>query len=100
MRCSQRLEAAEAALEQLETISGRLRVGAFQTGAQGLVVPAFAALSERHPQLSCELHDHEAETALPLLRSGRLDLVLAEEYEHAPRPRDPALERHDLGPTR
>jgi DNA-binding transcriptional LysR family regulator len=93
-----RLETAEAALEQVDAVSGRLRVGAFQTAAQGLVVPAFAALSERHPQLSCELHDHEAETALPLLRSGRLDLVLAEEYEHAPRPRDAALERHELGP--
>jgi DNA-binding transcriptional LysR family regulator len=94
----ERLEAAETALEQVDAVSGRLRVGAFQTAAQGLVVPAFAALSERHPQLSCELHDHEAEIALPLLRSGRLDLVVAEEYEHAPRARDPALERHELGP--
>ena len=93
----ERLEAAENALEQADAISGRLRVAAFQTAAQGLVVPAFAALSERHPQLACELHDHEAETALPLLHSGRLDLVVAEEYEHAPRPRDAVLERHELG---
>jgi DNA-binding transcriptional LysR family regulator len=94
----ERLEAAETALEQADAVSGRLRVGAFQTAAQGLVVPAFAALSAQHPQLACELHDHEAETALPLLRSGRLDLVVAEEYEHAPRSREPALERHELGP--
>jgi DNA-binding transcriptional LysR family regulator len=93
----ERLEAAETALEQGDAISGRLRVGAFQTAAQGLVVPAFAALSERHPQLACELHDHEAETALPLLRSGRLDLVVAEEYEHAPRQREAGIERHELG---
>ena len=93
----ERLEAAETALEQADAISGRLRVGAFQTAAQGLVVPAFVALSQRHPQLACELHDHEAETALPLLHSGRLDLVVAEEYEHAPRPRDAGLERHELG---
>ena len=93
----ERIEAAETALVKLDAVSGRLRVGAFQTAAQGLVVPAFTALSERHPQLSCELHDHEAEVALPLLHSGKLDLVLAEEYEHAPRPRDPALERHELG---
>ena len=91
------LEAAETALAQADAISGRLRVAAFQTAAQGLVVPALAALYERHPQLACELHDHEAETALPLLRSGRLDVVVAEEYEHAPRPRDLALERHELG---
>lgn len=93
----ERLEAAETALEQADAISGRLRVAAFQTAAQGLVVPALAALAERHPQLACELHDHEAETALPLLHSGRLDLVVAEEYEHAPRPRDPAVQRHELG---
>ena len=93
----ERLEAAETALEQADAISGRLRVAAFQTAAQGLVVPALAALAERHPQLACELHDHEAETALPLLHSGRLDLVVADEYEHAPRPRDPALQRHELG---
>ena len=93
----ERLEAAETALAQADAISGSVRVGAFQTAAQGLVVPAFAALSERHPQLACELLDHEAETALPLLRAGRLDLVVAEEYEHAPRPREPALERHELG---
>jgi DNA-binding transcriptional LysR family regulator len=93
----ERLEIAETALEQADAISGRLRLAAFQTAAQGLVVPAFAALCARHPQLACELHDHEAETALPLLHSGRLDLVVAEEYEHAPRPRDPVLERHDLG---
>jgi DNA-binding transcriptional LysR family regulator len=93
----ERLEVAETALERAEAVSGRLRVAAFQTAAQGLVVPAFVALSERHPQLACELHDHEAETALPLLRSGRLDVVVAEEYAHAPRPRDAALERHELG---
>jgi DNA-binding transcriptional LysR family regulator len=92
-----RLELAETALEQADAISGRLRVAAFQTAAQGLVVPAFAALCARHPELVCELHDHEAETALPLLHSGRLDLVVAEEYEHAPRPHDPVIERRDLG---
>ena len=45
----------------------------------------------------CELHDQEAEAALPLLRAGELDVVVAEEYTHAPRPRDPRLTRHDLG---
>jgi DNA-binding transcriptional LysR family regulator len=33
---------------------------------------------------------------LPALRMGDVDLVLAEEYEHAPRSRDPALEHRDL----
>lgn len=96
-RVLERIEAAEAALEASDRPSGRLRVGAFQTAARTLVTPAFAALSERHPGLSCQLHDLEAESALPLLGSGELDAVVAEEYEHAPRRRDARLERHELG---
>jgi DNA-binding transcriptional LysR family regulator len=93
----ERIEAAEAALEASEGPAGRLRVAAFQTAARALVAPAFAELAARYPALSCELHDHEAETALPMLRSGELDAVVAEEYEHAPRPRDAQIVRHDLG---
>jgi DNA-binding transcriptional LysR family regulator len=94
----ERLEAAEAALEEAGEISGGLRVAAFQTAARALVVPALAALTREHPRLECELLDQEAEAALPLLRSGELDLVVAEEYAHALRPRDPRLARHELGP--
>jgi DNA-binding transcriptional LysR family regulator len=43
------------------------------------------------------LHDLEAESALPLLHSGELDAVVAEEYEHAPRPRDAGVTRYELG---
>jgi DNA-binding transcriptional LysR family regulator len=74
-----------------------LRVAAFQTAARALVVPAFAALAGRHPRLACELVDQEAEAALPLLRAGDLDVVVAEEYAHAPRPRVARLVRHLLG---
>jgi DNA-binding transcriptional LysR family regulator len=94
----ERLEAAEAALERPDELSGTLRVAAFQTAAQALVVPALAALAVEHPRLACELVDQEAEAALPQLRSGELDLVVAEEYAHALRPRDPRLARHELGP--
>jgi DNA-binding transcriptional LysR family regulator len=94
----ERLEAAEAALERPDEVSGTLRVAAFQTAAQALVVPALAALALQHPRLACELVDQEAETALPQLRSGELDLAVAEEYAHALRPRDPRLVRHELGP--
>ena len=53
-------------------------------------------LAERHPELGCELLDLEAEEALPLLQAAQLDVVIAEEYEHAPRPRLPGVERHEL----
>jgi DNA-binding transcriptional LysR family regulator len=93
----ERLEAAEAALEDAGAISGTIRVAAFQTAARGLLVPALEQLAGSHPALVCELVDQEAETALPRLRSGELDLVVAEEYPQALRPRDPRLTRHELG---
>ena len=96
----ERIEAAEMALAASEEPAGRLRVSAFQTAARTLVVPAFATLAGRHPNLACELHDLEAEPALPLLASGELDAVIAEEYVHAPRPRHPRLLRHELGADR
>ena len=92
-----RLEAAEASLEAGERLTGTVRVAAFQTAARGLLVPVFEELRSVQPLLVGELVDQEAESALPRLRSGELDLVVAEEYAHALRPRDPRLARHDLG---
>jgi DNA-binding transcriptional LysR family regulator len=93
----ERLEAAEAALEDAQAISGSVRVAAFQTAARGLLVPVLAGLARSHPRLVCELVDQEAEAALPRLRSGELDLVVAEEYPAALRAHDPRLIRHELG---
>ena len=93
----ERLEAASAALEDTEAISGTVRVAAFQTAARGLLVPVLEQLARTHPGLVCELVDQEAEAALPRLRSGELDLVVAEEYPQALRARDPRLIRHELG---
>jgi DNA-binding transcriptional LysR family regulator len=92
-----RLEAAEADLERASGgVGGRVRIASFQTAAHALVVPALGPIEERHPQLECELIQAEAEQALPALRLGDADLVIAEEYDHAPRPRDPALDYRDL----
>src|SRR5436189_805849 len=92
-----RLEAAEADLARGSgTVSGRVRVASFQTAAHALVIPALGPLEERYPELQCEVIQAEAEWALPALRLGDVDLVLAEEYDHAPRPRDPSLEHTDL----
>ena len=60
------------------------------------MIPALGPLEARHPELQCELVQAEAESALPALRLGDVDLVIAEEYDHAPRPRDPALEHREL----
>jgi DNA-binding transcriptional LysR family regulator len=93
----ERIEAAATALEDPDEISGTVQVAAFQTAARGLFVPVLEQLARTHPRLVCELVDQEAEAALPRLRSGELDLVVADEYPQALRPRDPRLIRHELG---
>jgi DNA-binding transcriptional LysR family regulator len=94
----ERLEAADA---DLEAAGGRLRgtvkVTSYQTAARALVVPAITTLGTRHPEIRLEMAEFEAEQALPMLRTGDADIVIAEEYPFAPRRRDPALERHPLG---
>jgi DNA-binding transcriptional LysR family regulator len=77
-------------------VGGPVRIASFQTAAHALVLPAMAPLEARHPELRCLLVQAEAEDALPALRLGDVDVVVAEEYDHAPRPRDPALEYRDL----
>lgn len=84
------LESIEAELEG--EIRGTVRVGAFQTALRFLVMPLEV------PGVRVELVEAEAELALPMLVRGELDVVVAEEYEHAPRPRLPQLSRDYLEP--
>lgn len=92
-----RLEEAEADLAADDAdVRGTVRVAAFQTAASSLVAPAIVALADRHPGLVVELVEAEAEEALPMLRVGDVDLVVAEEYEHAPRRREGWMERDDV----
>ena len=94
-----RLEEVEAELAaQAEAVHGTVRVAAFQTAAAALVLPALDELARAHPGLRVELVEAEAEESLPLVVRGRLDVAIAEEYEHAPRPRLPQLDREYLEP--
>ena len=88
-----RLELAESELAAAagEEVAGRVRVAAFQTAASNLVLPLLGTVPERHPKLRLELLEMEAEDGLELLRRGQVDLVLAEEYDYAPRPCNPSL---------
>jgi DNA-binding transcriptional LysR family regulator len=96
-----RLEQAEAELAgRDEEIHGVVRVASFQTAARSLVAPVLRPLAEAHPGLRCEMVEMEAEEALPHLRVGDLDVVVAEEYPDVPRPRDAALERVDIARDR
>jgi DNA-binding transcriptional LysR family regulator len=72
-------------------VAGTLRVAAFPTGIIGLVVPALRLLARRHPALRLEVVDDETAHVLRRLAIGEVDLVLADEYEYLPRPRDRRL---------
>jgi DNA-binding transcriptional LysR family regulator len=92
-----RLEEAEAELAAGDGVRGAVRVAAFQTAALALLPPAIAELGERHPDLRVEYTEAEAEESLPLLAAGELDLVIAEEYDYLPRPRNHRIRRGELG---
>jgi DNA-binding transcriptional LysR family regulator len=94
-----RVERVEAELAaHADEVRGTVRVAAFQTAAAALAMPAIDHLAAAHPGLRVELLEAEAEESLPLLARGGVDVAIAEEYEHAPRPRLPELERTYLEP--
>lgn len=91
------MERAEAALARsLQDVVGTLHVAAFQTAVLALLPQTLLRLADEHPGLRVEVTEAEPETALPALRSGQFDLVLAEEYPGRPLPRPRETERHDL----
>jgi DNA-binding transcriptional LysR family regulator len=91
------LDVAEAELAADHgAVSGRVVVGAFPSAAAGLVAPAGAKVCERHPELSCELVEHEPEEGIPVLRSGELDVLVSESYEGVAAVPAGGLEKHRL----
>jgi DNA-binding transcriptional LysR family regulator len=93
-----RLELAEAELAAAagDEVTGRVRIAAFQTAASSLVLPLLGSLPDRYPKLRLELAEMEAEEALELLPRGEVDIAVAEEYDYAPRLRDPSLAYRDV----
>ena len=91
----ERAELAEAELAAAAgQVVGRARIGAFQSVSMLIAAPAMAKLA--HTGLRLELVEAEPEQALPALVLGDYDLVLADEWQHQPRPHFPGLDRHDL----
>src|SRR3954462_10276275 len=66
-------------------VTGRARIAGFQSVVLRLALPAMEALAREAPRLRCELIEAEPEQALPALALGDLDVVLGDEWEHAPR---------------
>ena len=94
-----RIEAVQAELAAgAAVVQGTVRLAAFQTAGLALAVPALEALEAQHPALRVDLSELEAEHALPLLARGGVDAVIAEEYDHAPRPHVSGIHREALAP--
>jgi DNA-binding transcriptional LysR family regulator len=87
--------AAELAAEQ-GTVRGSLAIGAFPSAAGRLVVPALGHLCARHPELDCNVREHEPEDGIPLLRSGALDVLVSERYDEVEPAPAGGLEEHLL----
>ncbi len=90
-------EEAEADLARAaRTVTGTIRVAAFQTAMLHLVIPAIAAIADAHPDVRVEAVEAEVEAALPDLRHQRVDLLIVDEYDGLPRERHADLERETL----
>jgi DNA-binding transcriptional LysR family regulator len=90
-------EEAEAELAAADgSVTGTVRIAAFQTATLALVPPALSALALAHPQLRLEVIEAEPEAALHELALGELDLVIADEWEYVPRVRLEGLLREEL----
>jgi DNA-binding transcriptional LysR family regulator len=90
-------EEAEAELAAADgSVTGMVRIAAFQTATLALMPPALSELALTHPQLRLEVIEAEPEEALHDLALGELDLVIADEWEYVPRVRLEGLLREEL----
>jgi DNA-binding transcriptional LysR family regulator len=78
------------------SVTGRGRIASFQSGALRIAIPAIARLAADAPQLRCELVAAEPEQALPALALGDVDLVIGDEWQHAPWRMPHGLEQREL----
>lgn len=80
-RILQVLDEAEADVAaSLTTLTGTIRIAAFQSAMSAYVPALVESLSTAHPGLRVEASQLEPEVAIPRLRARDLDLVLTERY--------------------
>ncbi|MGH3323039.1 MAG: LysR family transcriptional regulator [Streptomyces sp.] len=79
------LEVAQADLEAHRGQAvGELLLGAFPTAARGLLPAALTMLREEHPQLHPRLTEMEAESAVPRLLRGDIDMAVVLDWHNRP----------------
>lgn len=79
------VEEARAELSGGSEPVGRVRLSSFFTAVEPVVLPMLARLRARHPGVEVELHEHEPEHTVGLLRSGDIDLGVVYHYSLVPR---------------
>jgi DNA-binding transcriptional LysR family regulator len=96
-RAMTELDIAEVELAaEHQTVQGRVVVGTFPSAAAALVIPAVVELSRRHAELVCSVNEHEPNDGIALLRSGDLDLLVAESNDDIEPPPSGGLDAHPL----
>ncbi|MEV4755858.1 LysR family transcriptional regulator [Micromonospora sp. NPDC049559] len=91
------VEQAVAGLAALrQEVGGSVRVGAFPSAAGAIVAPAAARAMAAHPDLDVRITEAEDQQSRLDLRSGTLDVVVLQEYDHVPTPLAADLDRHPI----
>lgn len=77
------------------SVRGTLRIAGFATAIVHLLAPCLTPLATEYPALRIEVENDETGQVLQRLILREADLVLADEYDYLPRPRDRRL-KHEV----
>jgi DNA-binding transcriptional LysR family regulator len=91
------LEEASAALAATrDSLTGRLRIGAFPSAARTILPPALVALGGAHPGLELMVTELDPVAVPGALHAGTLDVALTFVYDYVPAEPDPGLDAEPL----
>ncbi|OIV36877.1 hypothetical protein BIV57_14055 [Mangrovactinospora gilvigrisea] len=79
------VDAAEAELRGDAEPAGLVRIGAFATGVETVLVAALHSLAQEVPGVEAHVFEHEPDETYSLLLDGRAEVGLVYEYRLAPR---------------
>lgn len=85
-----------AAVDAGGSVSGSVGLGTIQSAAVALVPRAMRHLERHHPGVAVQLFVQSTDTSLRDLEAAKLDVVIDQDYEDAPRPPRPQTTRHDV----
>ncbi|MFE4615450.1 MULTISPECIES: LysR family transcriptional regulator [Streptomyces] len=92
------VEEAEVRIEERRGLpSGRLTIGCFASAARGLMPRALAELARHHPDLDARLSEVDPHLSIDLVARGVIDLAVVHDWDIAPLPTPPGVERAAVG---